>query len=249
MRLPMWMAKYVEPAAPRHALVRERVWVLKELATHCDSKYSINEFFGLRCIFFHIPKTAGLAVSNALFNNRAAGHIDVETAKVLVGVWRFPYFFKFCFVRNPWDRLVSAYHYLRKGHPTSPIAHTLMRGASFAEFVTETLRSPAVARELHIRPQCSFVVDSRGELVVDFVGRFEHLERDFETVARRLGQARKLEAHNQSLHQDYESYYDDQTQKIVADFYRQDIELFNYRFAHSVPAKLAASSDSRDNVR
>jgi len=240
----MWMAKYVEPAAPRHALVSERVWILNELATHPDSKYSLNEFFRLRCIFFHIPKTAGLAVSNTLFNNRAAGHINVETAKVLVGVWRFPYYFKFCFVRNPWDRLVSAYHYLRKGHPTSPIAHTVMRGASFTEFVTETLRSPAVASELHIRPQYSFVVDSRGELAVDFVGRFEYLERDFETVARRLGMhGRKLEAHNRSLHQDYESYYDDQTRKIVAEFYRKDIELFNYRFEQSVQRECGGSTD------
>jgi hypothetical protein len=234
MHIPFWIAKYIEPTASRHALVRDRVWILRELATHPDSKYNLEQFFRLRCIFFHVPKTAGLAVSDALFSNRAAGHIDVETAKALVGIWGFRSFFKFCFVRNPWDRLVSAYHYLRKGHPTSPIAATVMRCSSFAEFVSEALRSEAVASELHIRPQHSFVLDSRGQVVMNFVGRFEHLERDFEAVARHLGlQGRRLHAHNESLHQDYRCYYDDSTQRIVSDFYRKDIELFNYRFEHS----------------
>ena len=58
------VARYVEPRAVRHALVRNRVWLLHELETNPHTEYSLEECFQLQCIFFHIPKTAGLA-SNA----------------------------------------------------------------------------------------------------------------------------------------------------------------------------------------
>jgi hypothetical protein len=68
-----------------------------------------------------------------------------------------------CFVRNPWDRLVSAYQYLRQGHRHSPIVGLLQSG-SFTDFVKGALRSPVVWRELHIKPQHFFVVDRQERL-------------------------------------------------------------------------------------
>ena len=62
---------------------------------------------------------------DGLFGDRGPGHVDVEIAKVVFGERRFQSFFKFCFVRNPWDRLVSAFHYLRHGHPDSPIVNVV----------------------------------------------------------------------------------------------------------------------------
>lgn len=229
-RLLLWAVKYVEPTPRRHVLARKRMGLLNELATHAESRYSLDDLFRLQCIFFHLPKTGGLAVSDALFGNQAAGHINVNTAKVLFGARRFRLFFKFCFVRNPWDRLVSAYHYLRQGHPNSPVVEILQRSDGFADFVMHMLREKVVARELHIRPLHSFVVDRNGRLAVDFVGRFEHLARDCDVVARRLGVSCSLRVQNRSPHEDYRTYYDDQTRRIVEEFYRRDIELFEYHF-------------------
>jgi hypothetical protein len=230
-RLPLWALKYVEPTPLRHALARYRgVWILRKLKAQADSKYNPDTAFRLRCIFFHIPKTAGLAVCDGLFGDRAAGHMDVETAKVVFGEWRFRSFFKFCFVRNPWDRLVSAFHYLRHGHPDSPIANVVKASLSFTDFVNGALSSPIVQGELHIRPQHLFVVDKRGRLQMDYVGRFERLQRHFDVVAQRLGVTGRLARQNQSLHADYRDYYDDQTRRIVGEFYRRDIDLFGYRF-------------------
>ena len=135
MRLPLWALKYVEPTPLRHAFARYRgVWILRELKAHADSKYNLDTAFRLRCIFFHIPKTAGVAVCDGLFGNRGPGHMDVEIAKVVFGKWRFQSFFKFCFVRNPWDRLVSAFHYLRHGRPDSPIVNVVKASLSFTDF-------------------------------------------------------------------------------------------------------------------
>jgi hypothetical protein len=229
MRVPLCAVKYIEPTSLRHALVRERFWILRELATHADSKYSLDAMFRLRCIFFHIPKTAGLAVCDAWFGSRAAGHIDVETACAVFGEWRFRSYFKFCFVRNPWDRLVSAYHYLRQGHRNSPIVGLIQSG-SFTDFVKGALRSPVVSGELHIKPQHFFVVDRQGRLRMDYVGRYERLQDDFTVVARRLGLANTLGAQNRSPHDDYRDYYDERSRKIVGELYRRDIELFGYDF-------------------
>lgn len=224
------LAGYVEPTAVRHAIARNRVWLLRELKANPDTAYSLEECFQLRCIFFHIPKTAGLSLNVALFGNHGLGHIDVQTARALFGERRFDSFYKFCFVRNPWDRLVSAYHYLHAGHPNSPIASEVAGCSSFTEFVLELLPSPKVASEQHIRPQSAFVVSRDGSLAVDFVGRFERLAEDFETIAGRLGIDARLERRNESSHHDYRRYYTDETRDAVARFYERDIALFGYRF-------------------
>jgi chondroitin 4-sulfotransferase 11 len=230
MRVPPWAVKYVEPTSLRHALVRDRFWILRELATHADSKYSLEPLFRLRCIFFHIPKTAGLALCDAWFGNRAAGHINVETARAVFGEWRFRSYFKFCVVRNPWDRLVSAYHYLRQGHPNSPIVGLIQESGSFTDFVKGPLSLPIVQSELHVKPQHVFVVDEHKRLRVDYVGRYERLQHDFNVIARRLGVAATLGKRNRSPHSDYRDYYDRESRRIVSELYRRDIELFGYDF-------------------
>jgi hypothetical protein len=237
VKLPRWVRKralrvapYVEPTVLRHALVRRDVYVLRPSRVNHGFAYSVDALFAHRCIFFHVPKTGGLSVSEALFGNHAAGHLDVRTARLIFGAWRLRTYFKFSFVRNPWDRLVSAYYYLRRGHPTSKIAGVVAASPGFTDFVKTSLCDPIVAQEIHIRPQSSFLLDNAGRLIVDFVGRFESLERDFSTVARRLGIERTLAHRNQSDHRDYRSCYDSTSRDIVAEFYRKDIDLFGYRF-------------------
>jgi hypothetical protein len=237
VKLPRWLQKralpfapYVEPTILRHALVRRDVYVLRPPALNHGFDFGVEPLFAHRCIFFHVPKTGGLSVSEALFGNHAAGHLDVRTARLIFGAWRVRTYFKFTFVRNPWDRLVSAYFYLRRGHPISKIAAIVADSPDFTEFVKTRLRDPLVAADVHLRPQSSFLLDDGGRLTVDFLGRFESLERDFSTVARRLCLERTLPHRNTSAHPDFRRCYDEESRAIVADFYRRDIELFGYRF-------------------
>ena len=237
MKLPRWLqrralpfAPYIEPTFVRHALVRRYAYVLRPPGVNHGFDFGVEPLFAHRCIFFHIPKTGGLSVSEALFGNHAAGHLDVRTARLVFGAWRVRTYFKFTFVRNPWDRLVSAYHYLRRGHPISKIAGIVAESPGFTDFVKTRLRDPLVAADVHLRPQCSFLLDEAGRLSVDFLGRFETLERDFSTVARRLRLDRTLPRRNTSAHPDSQRCYDEESRAIVAEVYRQDIELFGYRF-------------------
>jgi hypothetical protein len=225
---------YIEPREVRHRLVRSRVWLLRELEVAPETEYTLDEFFRLRSIFFHIPKTAGLSVSDALFGGRGAGHFDVEAARLIFGERALRSFYKFCFVRNPWSRLVSTYSYLRKGGVnrtfTPWIREHILGPADFSEFVKSRLRRPEVLADQHLRPQAKFVCDRAGTLVVDYVGRFENIEADFDVIASRLGIARRLPQKNASEHRDYRSYFDDEMIEIVGDVYQRDVELFGYTF-------------------
>ena len=227
-------AAHFLPTQMRRRVLRRRIWVLRETSRNPQSSYSVADLDRHRCIFFHIPKTAGVAVSQALFGSLAAGHLDVATAKAVFGPISFQRYFKFCFVRNPWDRLVSAYHYLQDGgmeRQVSPwTAQYLAPHDDFQSFVLRGLQTDPVLEERHFRPQYQYVSDSSARVRVDFVGRFENLNRDFELVAGRLGIEATLPQLNVSARGDYHGYYDEETARIVADVYERDITLFGYDF-------------------
>jgi hypothetical protein len=107
--------------------------------------------------------------------------------------------FKFAFVRNPWDRLVSCYASkivvpgtgLRMGN-YGDVA--LERGMPFRKFAEAVCQIPDGEANLHFRSQHVFVCeDSPAKRVLaDFVGRFENLEEDFSFVTKMLGFNAKL---------------------------------------------------------
>ncbi|MFP4354891.1 MAG: sulfotransferase family 2 domain-containing protein [Phycisphaerae bacterium] len=78
-------------------------------------KYTFYPFDKYRCIFVHIPKAAGVSVCQTLFGNLAGGHDTIEKYQKVFSWSDYKRYFKFTFVRNPWDRLASAYRFLRKG--------------------------------------------------------------------------------------------------------------------------------------
>ncbi len=77
--------------------------------------YSLQPFDRLRCIFVHIPKAASVSVCRGLFGELAGGHAHIGVYQLAFSHLEFSSYFKFAFVRNPWDRLFSAYAFLRDG--------------------------------------------------------------------------------------------------------------------------------------
>jgi hypothetical protein len=75
------------------------------------------------------------------------------------------------------------------------------------------------------------LVDDNGELLMDFVGRYENLQDDFNSLRAKLGITQTLPHLNKSNHRDYRSYYNDHTQQLVAEHFKADIELFGYSFS------------------
>ncbi len=227
-----------------------------------------------KCIFVHIPKTAGQSIEHVFLDllgltwDARAPLLLRPNSRPELGPPRlahlkadeyvryqyltqdaFDDYYKFSFVRNPWSRLVSLYKFL--GYETK---------LDFRPFLLGMFKSYIFERDnWFVGPQSDFVYSSEGELLVDYLGRFEDLQNSFDFVCRQIGISVKRLPHvNKSEsngsnpdfadeqkdtypdkvagkdkpteHQNYQEYYDQETIDCVAQLYRKDIMLFGYDF-------------------
>ena len=198
-------------------------------------------------IFFAVPKTGTHSVRQALrpqlgdadeeqvglFVERwfkqpelraiGHGHVSARQLKPILGDAVFNRYFKFAFVRNPWDRFVSYCAFIsRKTGRFENDPHAFMR---------QMIDSPPPLQHLLYQPQNELLCGENGELAMDFVGRVEHMQRDIDVICARLNFApQPLEKINRSEHRPYTDYYNADLRDLVGHKYRRDIELFDYRF-------------------
>jgi hypothetical protein len=204
-----------------------------------DTGYSLKPYDTHKCIYVRIPKCASRSVSQSLFGNFGGGHQTILEYQLIFSRKEFSTYFKFTLVRNPWDRLVSAYHFLREGG----IAKTDMAWADkhlfayidFDVFVKTWVNRDTIHSFQHFRPQYEYICGRQGRLLLDFVGYYENLDGDFAYIQDRLGISGKLLFSNKtrSRRRDYRSYYDDDTAQIVSDVYAEDIRILGYNFDNS----------------
>ena len=197
---------------------------------------SLRPFDAFGCIFVHVPKCAGISVGKALLGSVPGSHISVLTYQLIYSREEYERYFKFAFVRNPWDRLVSAFRFLTSGGMTAADrewAEANLKGfGDFDDFVRRWVSPQNVSSWQHFKPQHRFICDPWGRVQVDFVGRFERLGEDYSTIARRLGVEGRLPQLNRGPRRDadFRSYYTAERRDIVADVYQRDIDLFGYEF-------------------
>ena len=180
-------------------------------------------------IFIHINKTAGTSIGNAIGlpikHHRTAREV---IAKVGRDKWDKAY--KFTLVRNPWDKVVSHYEYRRKRNKTE----VATRNVSFSEWV-KTTYGPEKDPFYYNNPrafqaQVEWLKDDEGKISIDFIGKFETIGEDFEQIKSAIGIEAELPHLNASKRAGYQSYYDDETREIVAQWFHEDIETFGYYF-------------------
>jgi len=207
-------------------------------------------------LFIHIAKTGGTSVRAALrrykwkdpyripqflcsrissFSNHRLAckiprHAKAITAYEMLPREFYDELFKFAFVRNPWDLQVSSYHHIQKERP-----HLLQHVVDFEGFLKWKLDS---ARPYHyiidtsIELQSNYLLDLNGNVIVDFIGRYEHLEADFHEACERIGIKTPELPHKRQARdrKSYQKYYTEETAAIVAAHFRRDIERFDYSF-------------------
>lgn len=202
-------------------------------------------------LFVHIDKSAGSNIQHAFRPfapavrherwrrkitalgplNRRAGlhralewpeHAPLEIPRRCLPPDVFARLFKFAFVRNPWDRLVSRQAYLlrKKEHPRHEFVKNLGSFESYLDW--EIGRG-----KMH---QHTYVTGPDGRVAADFVGYYERLAEDFAEAARRVGVPAVLPPPNHSPHRDYRECYTPHTREMVTKAFARDIELFGYTF-------------------
>jgi len=199
-------------------------------------------------IFVHIPKSGGTSCRTALSQilaqkekthwaaSKTTKHETLKQVKdrfeqTKKGWWlfrqKFDNYFKFGFVRNPWCRMVSFYHYLKK----TEIKPEIKQINSFEHFITEMGQQKEWIIKLYsMQPQYHFLIDHDGKMIADFVGRYERLEEDFNQVCVRLKLKLNLPHLNTSSHRPYQAYYNEKSKELVRQRFFKDIEYFDYTF-------------------
>jgi hypothetical protein len=150
------------------------------------------------------------------------GHITLAQLKPHMSPEDFASFFKFAFVRNPFDRFVSYASFI-----TREVGHFDRDPQKVMRYF---LGNPPWNHIL-FRPQHEFVTDGKGELLTDFIGRVETMQQSYDEIAARIGiPTATLDVVNSSRRSDYRQYYDEALIDGVAKLYARDLELFGYEF-------------------
>ena len=227
-----------------------------------------------KCIFIHIPKNAGQSIEHVFLtelglswenraplllrpNNKPAlgpprlAHLRASDYVKCMYTPQdmFDAYTKFAFVRNPYSRMVSFYRYLKYN-----------QYVDFPTFVKDYLRQKVLEQDYwFVGPQYEYLYSEDGKTcLVDFVGKFESLQSDFDKVCELMGAPAKPVPHvndsklveNKPIvsarkrvkdlwakvtdnqipkYKNFEDYYDDDSREIVADIYARDFELFGYK--------------------
>ncbi len=139
--------------------------------------------------------------------------------------------FTFSVVRNPWDRVVSMYHYRRK------IAGSIPETWSFRDYVFALAEATPKTEYFKFQGyrfgNSDFLLGDNGEILVDFIARYENRSLDLDFIGRRLNMDSFKDVHinkGKPKYAHFSEFYDVDTREIIQKLYSKDIELFDYKF-------------------
>ena len=200
-------------------------------------------------IYLHPPKTAGTSIERSLSNL-----CEYHTSKHQYMCYthycfdncgkdkkRFNEYFKFCSVRNPWERMFSFYKFYNN------IPFGSRRDASksqFTKFVKDVFTLKDRAEVQNVIDFCSIVeypskgnknfldtISQETKIAVDFFIRFEKLQEDFDYACERIGiEKRKLPHSYRTKKLNYVDFYEEDIIEKVGMKFKKDIDYFGYNF-------------------
>ncbi len=216
-------------------------------------------------LFIHIAKTGGTSVRAALRRYRWGGwytvplwlasqanqltrprhklglkfprHAKAIAAKEMLPEPVYRDLFKFTIVRNPWDLQVSSYHHIHREKPY--VLEGIKTFEDFLKYKFDPERPYDYMLDTSAELQHEYIIDLRGNVIVDFIGRYERLQTDFDTICERIGVSPfplpHLRKGVERSGPDYRGYYTDELVELVGRHYQRDLDLLDYRFDDSGP--------------
>ena len=188
-------------------------------------------------IFIHIPKNAGTSIRNSFNINgydkkvvsKRYPHSTCSEIKKYIGDNIWNEYYKFSFVRNPFDRLVSFYHFHKSDQYKHKVGRERAYTQSFKDWVIDT-------KDKNVIQTQSDYLDEQ----INFIGSFENLQEDFNLVCNQMDiLPYKLPHYNQSQHDSWDTYYDDELTDFVLNRYQKDFINFYEKKAEKFGRKMA----------
>lgn len=211
---------------PALSYVRKLLWARKK--NNFISKTPSGEW-----IFIHIPKAAGQSISEVFYGDqfKSPGHHSVQFFdEIFVTPTKY-----FAFVRSPLDRAFSAFNYLKNDTLYEGNRHWSEKHLSqfktfneFAEALENKDFRDTVLLKNHFRPQTEFLVNRSGFIELDFLGRFENIERDFNTLCALTGLNARLPQNNTRNNFRDNSSLSKRSKHIIKQIYQIDCKYLGY---------------------
>lgn len=193
-------------------------------------------FKNKKIIFIHIPKNAGTSVYLSLKEHNDSVSLLIrrhstalEIRKKFSHLW--DECFKFCIVRNPWDRVVSCYEFARMeksyyhAKNRKHLDYDFLVDKTFEETLNILDKTPDKLKHEGWGPQNNYICDEDGKNMMDKVFYYENLKKDKEFNDLVPG----INWENSSNHENYKRYYQSISRiNIVKRVYSKDIKMFKY---------------------
>jgi hypothetical protein len=209
----------------------------------------------MKTIFIHCPKTGGCSISKMI----GGSHSKIKNQNVIDGHrtilhykqnYKLRDYFIFTITRNPWDRMVSCYHYVQNRIERKKIDTSEIRGAFWLKTKHKTFEDFIInLYEIYLNsglgnilpslknkgpdPGLKNIVDCisiDNKIGVDFIINMHTLQEDWETLSKVIKIKSDIIHINRSIHEDYRKYYNTKLIEMVEKIYKSDVDYFNFVF-------------------
>lgn len=149
------------------------------------------------------------------------GHIKCTEIEPVLGPEAWKDYYKFAVVRNPYDRFVSYCAFMNKNNPDFE--------KNPQTYMYHALLNKKTHKHILFTPQSEFICDQKGKLMVDEVGKYEHLQSFANRILDYFGfEEKELEIINTSVHKPFAEYYNEELKQMVYEFYKNDFNNYGY---------------------
>jgi len=177
-------------------------------------------------IFFHLYKTGGTSMRSILTKYgdfKADKHDRPKKYMDNFGKENYDKYFTFAFVRNPFDWQVSLYHYMLKDR--SHFQHNLIKSfKNYGEYIEWRVNEDCKPQYLWLSENS----DLESPITLDFVGKYEKINEDFNFIKNKLLIEGDLPHTNKTTRTHFRDYYDKKSTELMIAGFKKDFEYFNY---------------------
>ena len=204
--------------------------ITQEVIDYCETQRPTLDMQS-KFMFFSNNKVVQTSINRHLLKSRSIVYKD-DPAKYAghykrIDIRLFESMYRFTIVRNPWSKVVSAFFHLK-----NKARRKELKSFTFDGFVRNVLAKTGPDFDPHFDLQYPKAFYN-GECFLDFVGKIENLQSDWQEIAKHIDAPEVLPHSNRGKHKPYQTYYESATVNIVRKMYWQDIDAFGYTFGDS----------------